>query len=507
MTATVTSRRKTIVKHFTVTGPGFTRIVRDFMLSENPSAAWRLIATGLRDGEGLGGMTRYADKILDGKMKLVGNESRMHAAKDNATGYMKQLKYIYAGRIRINKAWYRPYAEVLGFGEKDGNFATKKTRINKRDDVLLNPEDFSEPEAGVSYTELREWFAARVAFYGREGDRVVAVRTREQKTALDSLYVKLIIFEPCSELPHWWAEHSQPEDALKDFLSVGRRLQQERASDHFEEDDYKDIGEAFAQGILAKKRETDEERDARYAREDKERFEFNLEIRNKVLAQAAGDMMDLHLDDGTLIATVPRAPFMHWALGRTTLKHLAPPWETVAPGSLKMPMDDPNHTDWFFGATLHVDITKTSGVLNCVDAEEAEELRQAWGIKDKGQFDYDYDHNSLLHKAASHEMFELQWHLGDFEAAVVVDAGDVEGEVGQEIVVLKDLQPDHVDKIARAKGIITETGGRVAHIAQLALERSITIMRVPDATTRYPAGAKLTLQPSEGKVHMSVKRW
>lgn len=258
-------------------------------------------------------------------------------------------------------------------------------------------------------------------------------------------------------------------------------------------------------GTPAEKKAAQKRLDAAYAREDKERFKFNEEIRRKVLKQAAGDMMDLHTSDGRRVATVPRAPFMVWALHRTSLKHLAPPWQTVSPSGLKLQLDEPAHTDWFYGATIYITEEERlrSRFRSAETLDEAKELAQAWGVK-LGRYDFDY--NGPLQEASYHEMFELQERLGDFEAAVVVDAGSVEGEVGKTIVVLPGLQPDHVDKIVKAKGIITQTGGKVAHIALVALEKSITVMRVPDACTRYLVGSRVRLDPAEGKIHHYFER-
>lgn len=510
---------ETKTAHFRVNGADFTRLVRDFMLSERPSAAWRLIAKGLRDEEGQGGAERYATGILDGKLKLVGNEKSLRILKDvtkSAKGYIKTLQYIYAGRIRLGpqRAWYRPYAEVVEFGPDDAAYASQRTRLGLRS-PLVNPEDFPEGDV-TTHADLRHWAAERVHFYGREGDRVVAVRKRRQKTVLDPLYVRLLIFEPVGELPHWWKEHTRPEQALEEFLGVERRLHVERWSDRFhprasrdDEDDERDDGEnvagdvggAFARGVvdslaaLSTRQEREREQEERFTKEDAARHARCEEIRAAVLAQAAGDMMDLHLRDGTKVATVPRAPFVRWALSRTSLRHLAPPWNTVSPSGMKLAMDEPDHTDWFFGATIHV--TKEL-------SETEKELQAAWSAHDRR---YDYDYSSPLNDAAHNEMFELQEKLGEFEAAVIVDAGDVFGTVGREIVVLPDLQPDHVERMKDAKAILTETGGRVAHIAQIALEGNITIMRVSDACARYPEGTSVTLLPGEGKVRVHPDRW
>jgi phosphohistidine swiveling domain-containing protein len=98
-------------------------------------------------------------------------------------------------------------------------------------------------------------------------------------------------------------------------------------------------------------------------------------------------------------------------------------------------------------------------------------------------------------------MFELQERLGRFEAGVVVDAGPVAGVVGKEVLVLPDLNSAHLPSMLKARGVITERGGRAAHLAQVATERGLTIMLVTDAVTRYPDGLRVELEPNEGRIH------
>jgi phosphohistidine swiveling domain-containing protein len=103
-------------------------------------------------------------------------------------------------------------------------------------------------------------------------------------------------------------------------------------------------------------------------------------------------------------------------------------------------------------------------------------------------------------------MFELQERLGDFACGVIVDAGDVSDEIGKEIVVLASLHPDNLDRMLKAKGVITEAGGAAAHLAQVAMEKNVTIMLAPGATTRYPKGTAVTLIPSEGQIREHYTR-
>lgn len=474
--------RKTQVAHFTITGEGFTRIARDFMLSELPGKAWRLVTQGLS-----GGAERFAADVLDGKKKLVGNESSMKAVKDASKGaasYIQTLKYIYAGRICIDRTWWRPKTEIVDFGPDDMDHAGK---------VVYE----GQPRAVGAPSRKRDIGLQRVAFYADKRDRVVEV-----KGEVRGAKSQFLIFEPCGEPPMWWPEHTTPEAALKDFLAAGRELRQDGWSYRFhedreepeDEDDEPEETEEERRYEASLRADRDKAEQERYAREDAERLAANEKIRADILAQAAGDMMDLHTKDGVKVATVPRAPFVNWALNRTSLKHLAPPWNIVAPMGMKMPMDDQHHTDWFYGATVHVTEAQT---------EEQKEIARAWRRDDP----FHYEYSGPLHDAAHNEMWKLQDALGEFEAAVIVDAGEVSGEVGKDVIVLSDLSPDHVDKIAGARAIITETGGRVAHLAMVALERSITIMRVSDAVTRYPVGTKLTLTPATGKIETDVNRW
>ena len=223
---------ETKTAHFRVNGADFTRLVRDFMLSERPSAAWRLIAQGLRDEEGQGGAERYATGILDGKLKLVGNEKSLRILKDvtkGAKGYIKTLQYIYAGRVRLGpqRAWYRPYAEVVEFGPDDAGYASQRTRLGLRS-PLVNPEDFPEGDV-TTHADLRHWAAERVLFYGREGDRSSLARMCRQhprrQAGILGLLRRLRLGRPLPALrDHDGSAEALPEVLLRPEPAVrGRR--------------------------------------------------------------------------------------------------------------------------------------------------------------------------------------------------------------------------------------------------------------------------------------------
>jgi phosphohistidine swiveling domain-containing protein len=426
----------TQVAFFRIFGKDMTTTARDMLLSERPAAAWRLLSEGLMGGEP-GETDVIAREILDGTKKLTGDSSKgiRVVADRSSAAYKRDLKFVYAGRIRINGKWMRPFGEVTLFGPEDAEFANEGLPI---------PTVDSDRFAG--------WKRRRVEYYVGSNQRLVCV---------DGRY---IIFEMTSEPPFWWKEHITPRQALDEFLAVGRSLIEiEHPHEEGEETD--------EEAEKRRREEAAREYDKQAAAAEK-RYNAEIErIREGVIKQAGDDVFQLHVSDGRVL-TVPRAPFWHWALGRTSLRHLAPPWEPVANSGMKLPMDNEFHTDWMVGAGV----------------------------------DLDESYNSEVSKAAMNAVGEIQEQLGDFEAAVIVEGrgSEITGVVGEGIVVLPDLSADHALAAMKAQAIITEEGGQLAHLAIVALERGLTIMRVPDAVTRYPEGTKVTLKPSTGQI---VTHW
>jgi len=102
-----------------VTGEFVTNKARQLMLSGSPSGAWKLLTRGLQ-GDGVEGL---ASDILEGTTKLVGTNELETADEDQddpeVKQYLKDLRYTYAGRIRVNGIWYRPSAKTRT-GKKSG---------------------------------------------------------------------------------------------------------------------------------------------------------------------------------------------------------------------------------------------------------------------------------------------------------------------------------------------------------------------------------------------------
>lgn len=389
--------------------------------------------------------------MLDGHSKFVGNEKKMRSAKDNGSaGYRNELRYIYAGRIRIAGRWWRPVARVTSFGEEDANHATRECGPM--------PAGFgSETKAAKE-----RWTKGRVSFYAAAGEIVMDTGKGP------------VIFEPCGEPPFWWKPNVTPSEALADAEAAGRPLD-ERGFLGARDDDDESVWTARAARIkreedAAERELRDQEDAAREAAYAAQLAEYTAKIRE----QAGSDTFELTTASGRVL-TVPRAPFENWALRRTSLRHLAPEWVPVCPSGLKLAMDDEYHSDWMLGAGLDL------------------------------YSDYNDDE---IRRAAYDAMFNLQRQLGEFEAGVILPGRGVPitGAVGELIAVVPNLDQEQMPRALGAAAIVTETGGALAHLSLFAIERQIPIFLVPDAVHRFPAGTKVTLDPTNGGVTVHVER-
>jgi phosphohistidine swiveling domain-containing protein len=87
-----------------------------------------------------------------------------------------------------------------------------------------------------------------------------------------------------------------------------------------------------------------------------------------------------------------------------------------------------------------------------------------------------------------------------FRAAVVSAHGDVTGVVGEDIVVIPNMDPEHTVAVLRARGVVAEVGGRLAHIAIVCREDRKTMMVLPDACSLLTPGMRVTLVPARCEI-------
>lgn len=317
--------------HFIITGESVTRAARDLMLSDDPGKAWRLIADHLI-GEGVEQVTR---RLLAGEINLVGDSSSGIGIEDadpnDVSDYIESVRYIYAGRVRLQGQWYRPYGVVVALGPDDARHAGS---------------DAGSAPSALNSRAYHAWSRRRAEFYASDDCRVECI-DKVDGGDLDGRYV---VFEPCSEPPQWLRPSKNEQEAVSEYIAVGRSLEILGA------DRYESPSLEASRIIDFKKikgKEADDFLDLAEAAEDEIREAELGRIADQVRRQAGADLFAMTLLDGRVVQ-VPRAPFVHWALSRLPAESrpALPVWSPVSPSGLKMYNDDPYHSDWILGAGL-----------------------------------------------------------------------------------------------------------------------------------------------------------
>jgi hypothetical protein len=272
--------------------------------------------------------------VLTGKRDLVGDSTRGIGVEDaestSASEYTDRVRWLYAGRVKLLGRWYRPCGVVTRFDANDAQFASKFATAWK-------------PNKDAT----TEWGRRRAEFYAGPDGLARLVRCE-----VDGVIASWgVVFEPCSEPPHWLTPAIADQAAVDAWLGAGRGLAQLGA-------EVRPLDEA--ERMIVERELDDPEADAlreiAAAAEDEQFAEELLQIGEKVRAQAGDDVIPLTLLDGRIVQ-VPRAPFTIWALDRTpemreTLAAIK--WIPVSPSGIKMCNDSTHHTDWVLGADLTI---------------------------------------------------------------------------------------------------------------------------------------------------------
>lgn len=443
--------------HFRLSGEGFTDLVRAVFLEGDYAKALRMIVKGL-NGDGI---EDIAQKILDGSHRFSGNETDgFNVEEDSDSDYQEKTRWVYAGRVKLpkKKGWFAPRALVVNPGNRDAEFARKRSSLRNQ----------------YVGTWTDEMLANRASYFTEDGEVGAIVKGDFETLGKNPM----VIFEPCDPPPSWWEPIRTPADALRSMALVNRILD---VIEPPQEEEVVSSSSVAPEKTLDKVRE--EKRQDPVFRE----FQFNFQLKGyrKQIRDACGDdYIPLYDEMDNVVGRVPRVPFLNYALGRTVLSDMAPTWKNISPQGLKLGSDNPDHSDAYLGAyDVH-----------------GNDLPFSYA----GGYPYD----GPEHRAFIVTMGKIQHEMGGFSATVLSEGEEpyVFGTVGQEILVLPNLSPDYLDRVMQAKAVITEEGGATCHLAQEAMVRNIPILRIPGAMKRFPRGTAVSVTPRKGlvQVHASV---
>jgi hypothetical protein len=202
--------------------------------------------------------------------------------------------------------------------------------------------------------------------------------------------------------------------------------------------------------------------------------------------------------DGDKNYQFPYRAMLHYVFGQSpvTAQQL-PDYKAFSPPGLKMQNDDPFHSDVWIGAGLAID---TAYAVGYDDNEIFYDARSAFEDAHTNimTFDFTVLANGLKKsvKAFNFTVYDYDpplekgsWSSAHIESAPEAKYDSLLPELSAICIphagVEFDLAARHADVI------ITEKGGKLCHLATLAKESGRILIRVDNATSRFPTFSKL----------------
>jgi phosphohistidine swiveling domain-containing protein len=438
--------------------------------------------------------------VLSGEQKFTGDSGvGLDLEPDpDSEGYIEDLHFQQAGKVRITvegcPGWYRPTAYLV----MDHPCIYRSYIARRSGDIgeVYSKEGCYNPTMVHSWCQFATTYAVKgeivesvaIGSYNPEliGDNPDC--KTDEPVLLERSFngLSIMFWESCDAPPPWVIEQQgirrNREEAVREYVEAGHTVDERRVVPltAWEEDILQGFRMSKAQNVFKK---------TRPLQEPKGPSDTEIEaVRQKIVQQADVGVGWMTLKHGDKKLRVPKAPFINWALHRTPQANQAPDWDYVSPSDWKQTNDDRYHTDWVVGAGIPLD---------------------------------DWMDDSLR-SSAENEMFKLQEQArGPIEPEVVEErafrtgilspGGNVRGRAvhlrrGDKapgaILILPNLHPDYLEAALEAQAIITEVGGRMAHLVTVLRPQGMPILFLTNARKKVPDGSVVRVNPSTGWVEL-----
>lgn len=405
--------------------------------------------------------------ILSGKMKFIGSSDNGwdYEEDPNKEKIKKEQEFLIHNVFKRGNTLYKVYKEIKTFGAVDVHNIRCTELFNKEpDEISFMLDQCSVISAGKGTTfndRINHYFESPsdVAFVVRDHNYVA-------KQVPDVFPPWIFIPKENNFTVSGYVEEVHHDDFYRDYVQYKEKLK-EAFEIEVAENEIK-IKELERQKELDEKKLQLELGLWKIEILDQSKESYNITANNKLLAK------------------VPKEPFVRWCLRNIYNEALKPKWENICPGSLKMPNDDKDHSDWFVGAGLDLD-----------EAYDSDIMRAA------------YDHINII-----------QEKYLKFETPVLSNGGQKTGAIkfctlgtspeeieDGDVLLLTSANPvfeTHIRKATKSGngGVITMTGGKLCHLAVVSRESGVTMMLDIDANNRYKAGDDVMLNPNKGTIRI-----
>jgi phosphohistidine swiveling domain-containing protein len=487
---------------FVIRGDYLTSQAREHMGTGDWKAALALLV------DSLDGMSYdQAIGILEGRHKLTGEGATLYMEEEppEATAAVQeQYKALYGmgGYVKHEGWMYEPYLVIDNLGKEDASMV-----MGLPEYANANPWASSVREEWLYDTDLVHMKSCFPKVYPPRALELRAMfYAKSRETEFARLLVNaqgkdvLVLFRraPDTEMPFWRAKDCKdPQQAfrqLEAYLSVtghaeyaGEAHPSTKVREVYVPKEPTQEEQRETAARLEQEMAQQREREARHLQEAAELTARIREFADNDSEFGWYDFQWKDPDTGKRLALrAPKRALYCYALSRTDASYRMPTYQPFAPDSFKTAEDDRYHTDVWLGCGLALD-AKT------------------------------YVHSSPEYRAVLDMMFAVQRELLHFEVQVLARGPEVTGTV-----VYADSE--HIDKdcilvvphagvefelqAMKAGAVVTEAGGKLAHLVTVCREMAKPILRMDGARQTLRPGQLVTVQPGNGKVeiHLGARR-
>lgn len=443
----------TEVAHFSVTGEFVTEHFRTLVSEGN----WRDGFNGLRDSFDDISVDLVID-ILSGKKKLTGVNDLTVEDDDLYLDeeWVDDQYYTYSNNAIMHYGKvYKAYALVETLVMTDMEEAKRKMQVDitsVRDGSLNRTRALTYANnPGSDITEYYEG-VGWVLFEESRDTFPFWLSTSEMKTLMEKQGIPSMVTRYNSRV-EGHAEYTAEDDAVK------------------EQNDK--IAEAAISNFMKNQEMVDDVLD-------------DLDgLKERIAKQADENGGWLELKNGNETYTLPKNAFYRWCLGNSSARTMID-WTPVSPKGMKMGMDDPNHTDWWLFTGYTLDQSYCNDLTDYFFEQRYEIQRKLTN----------HEFVTLLRGTATDNSKPRTVRHTNITNVNDIQKGDV--------VVIPTASPDYeqvAHKCAELDAIlITETGGKLCHLATVGREFGLTMLMIPDAMRLFPEGSTVIISIENGEI-------
>jgi phosphohistidine swiveling domain-containing protein len=452
--------------------------------------------------DSLEGMTYdQAISVIDGRTRLTGEGATITMVEEDpkvAAELHERYKseYSYGQYVRSGDLMYEPYRVIDNLGPKDADIVFEMPEFKERNMTMFTryPEWISEMGTVDSKSCYQPILPAktlemRAMHYADEPktDKALMLRNGADRNVV-------VLFRRVAEgVTPFWREKdnycfASAYATAASFLPAGGFAQH---YGYVHPNDVKAVQKSSAPAPEAF--EVTREREARIAAEDAAAAENAarhaaeaIALRESIVAFADTDAeygwQEYRWKDETdgtyMTLRAPKRALHCYALSQTTAHKLMPEYKAFSPDSFKTSDDNQYHTDVWLGCGFALDANT-------------------------------YKHDSREYRAILDLMFEVQRTLLNFEVQVLARGPEVTGkvvffdtpEIDKSCILVVPHAGVEFELQAMAAGaVISEAGGRLAHLVTVCREQSKPILRMDGACSTFRVGQSLTVHPETGRV-------